>query len=74
MLRDMLARQNIRPAETLRVQRPAQLPDLSMIGQGCKKSEIFSWFIPSHQKAAAELKKALMGMTEHIYHQSLKWK
>ncbi|CAG7819174.1 unnamed protein product, partial [Allacma fusca] len=37
-----------------------QIPDLTMVGQRCPKSDLFSYFLPNHREAANEVRRILM--------------
>lgn len=46
---------------SVQVKKPSRSPDLSSISAACPRSTLFSYFVPSHREAAAQLRRILMG-------------
>ncbi|CAG7829818.1 unnamed protein product, partial [Allacma fusca] len=60
MVRQGLQQASILSTMSFNLKMPRNIPNLESIGSACKRSEIFSYFLPSHKQAANELAQILM--------------
>lgn len=50
-------------SNAISVKKPSQMPNLAPISKSCPRNAIFGYFIPTHRKAAEDLKNILLGMS-----------